>query len=177
MSRPLDDLYFEWLYSQTCVVRNRNPRTSYWNLNRLLFSTEFVWIVDHDRNRMDDGLELRDEFLIETGFDLEPDWRELGCSVLEMLIALARRAAFQTGRDQVYWFGEFLHNLGLEGFNDSRWTKGVEETSSEVIENFVYRNYESHGAGGVFPLRHPHIDQTKLELWYQMAEYICENEY
>lgn len=176
MDSRLDDRYFEWLYSQVDAVRNRHPAREFWNLARKLHSTEFVWLVPNDDNRVEDGKDLRPKFISEQGVDgVDPTWMDLGCSVLEMLVALAQRAEFQTEDSPAEWFGIFLRNLGFEKYNDERWTKVIESRVGRRLEDLVYRNYKANGEGGLFPLKSPVEDQTKRELWYQLSEYIIEN--
>lgn len=176
MSPPVDDRYFEWLYSHFAAVRNRNPARSYWKLAKLLYTTEFVWTVANDDNRVEDGLLLRQDFMSEQGSDgVTDDWLALGCSMLEMLVALAKRAAYQSDEPEIEWVGRFLTNLDIR-YPDSKFTPAVEDRTRGIIERFIYRAYEEDGQGGLFPLRYPSLDQTKVELWYQLNAYILENE-
>lgn len=173
MAAPVDDRYFEWLYGLFGSVRNRNPARSYWKLSRILYTTEFVWLIPNDDNRVEDGKELRVEFMSEQGSDgASQEWLDLGCSVLEMLISLARMAEFDSNTEAIVWFGIFMDNLGLTQFKDSK--SFDEEDVSQILEKFVYRTYKSNGEGGLFPLMHPEKDQRKVELWYQLAAYILE---
>jgi hypothetical protein len=82
--------YFQWLCE---IVRVNNNNTSYWILLRELHSREFIWTVANDDNRAKDGCDLRDEYIHYKRYE---DCRCLDgpCSVLEMLIALARRIDF-----------------------------------------------------------------------------------
>lgn len=181
MSATIDDRYFEWLYSRFQAVRNRDPARSYWNLARQLYSTEFVWIVANDGNRVEDGLILRQDFMNEQGSaGVTNEWLDLGCSMLEMLLALALRASYQVEKEPADWFEIFLKNLGLIKFTDDRYNAEIEKQVSQILENFIYRNYRVNGRGGLFPLKHPERapdrDQSKVELWYQMMAYILENE-
>jgi len=180
MSPVLEDRYIEWLYGHFGAVRNRNPARGYWELSVVLHSKEFVWLIANDDNRVEDGKSLRDDFIREQGSDgVSEEWMTLGCSMLEMLVALAIRASDQTEVEQEMWFGTFLENLGLieytdEAFHDSKWYVGPD--IEEIIERFIYRNYKRNGAGGLFPLKKPGKDQRKVELWYQMSAYIIEND-
>lgn len=177
MSPPVDDRYLEWLYSQFGAVRNRNPARSYWKLAKKLYTTEFVWLIPNDDNRVEDGILLRQEFVNEQGSDGVTDaWMALGCSVLEMMVALAKRAAYQTGEPDADWMGRFFTNLGIVDFRDSKFNATAERRISEILETFIYRGYREDGVGGLFPLQRPRQDQTKVELWYQLNEYILENE-
>jgi hypothetical protein len=94
--------------------------------------------------------------------------------VLEMLIAFARRAEFET-EDQVYvWFWEFLRNLGLDECSDQ---KGFDdEYVSLVLEDLVWRTYSPNGNGGLFPIVDSHLDQRGIEIWYQFCEYLVDQD-
>ena len=32
-----------------------------------------------------------------------------------------------------------------------------------------------NGTGGLFPLKRPRVNQRRVEVWYQMSEYLMEN--
>lgn len=175
MSQHLDELYFHWLYGQVDSVKRRNPSHTYWTLFKILFTTEFVWIVANDDNRVEDGKDLRDEFFEECNIDrVDRDWIELGCSMLELLIALSRRAAFEDDHTPRQWFWTMMHNIGLADYNDARPIPkaAVEET----LDRIIFRTYKPDGSGGLFPLRRPQQDQRGVELWYQLNAYLLEND-
>lgn len=177
MSPPVDDRYFEWLYGQFGAVRNRNPARSYWKMSKILYTTEFVWLIPNDDNRIEDGILLRQEFVSERGSDgVTNEWLTLGCSVLEMLVALARRAGYQTGEDEAEWMGRFFHNLRIDQYRDNKFNAAAEDYVRGALETFIYRGYREDGEGGLFPLKNSSLDQTKVELWYQLNAYILENE-
>lgn len=178
MSGTIDDQYLEWLYAQVAAVRNRNPARSYWKLFRQLYSKEFIWLVPNDDNRVEDGRNLRIEFLAEQGSDQAPsEWLELGCSVLEMLIALARRIEFQTDTEAVEWFWTFLQNLSLSHFNDNFYNQYSESEIDDILDSLIFRLYERDGRGGLFPISDPScVDQRKIEIWDQMSIYLIENQ-
>lgn len=175
MNGTVDDLYFEWLYSQIGVVRNRNPARSYWDLARKLYTTPFVGWLPNDDNRAEDGKCLRDEFVDEAGIDfVDREWRELDCSFLEMLIGLARRASFETGVEPVAWFWKMMENLELRNYTDDIYEVSIDEAVEEALNRVNDRTYLRNGDGGLFPLRNAHKDQRKVELWYQLAAYLLE---
>lgn len=174
MSEPIDELYFRWLYSQVSNVKLRNPSRTYWSLLKLLHMKEFVWFVPNDDNRLEDGRLLRTEF-VETNHiqDVDPNWKDLGCSMLEMLIGLSRRLWFEDDLPADEWFWHMLENLGLNGFTDrGGWD---EQDVDEILNVVIWRTYEPDGRGGLFPLMDAHEDQREVELWYQMSEYLLEN--
>jgi hypothetical protein len=43
-----------------------------------------------------------------------------------------------------------------------------------ILYNLVWRNYHADGRGGFFPLQNPDVDQTKVEIWYQLNAYVSE---
>jgi hypothetical protein len=44
----------------------------------------------------------------------------------------------------------------------------------DILDTCIWRTYQPDGQGGFFPLAWPEEDQTKVELWYQIAAYIDE---
>lgn len=175
MTGTIDDRYFEWLYGLVGTVRNRNPARSYWSLARLLYSKEFVWLVANDDNRVADGKDLRHEFTNEQGSDgVTDDWLDLGCSVLEILIVMARMASFETGVSVVEWFWTFIKHLGFAQLTDEAYSPIAEDVIDDVLNQFIYRTYAPDGTGGLFPLEAPAEDQRNVELWYQLAAYLVD---
>lgn len=173
----LDDLYLEWLYKNFIgSVSNKNPNSTYWKLARQLYTTRFTWSVKRDSHRAEDGKALRDLFVDECDIpDVEINWQWLDCSVLEMMIGLARRASFENGEEPGDWFWKFLNHLGIQSYNDRIYTRIVEEEVDAVIRRLLDREYDENGAGGLFPLQHARQDQTQIELFYQLQAYILEH--
>jgi hypothetical protein len=171
--------YFEWLCAKVMYVVHPTPSLTHWNLLRILHSTEFVWLLSGDDNRVQDGLELRDEFLYYTTFPRNgprviPAPSGTKASVFEVLLAFARRGEFQTDESAQDWFWEFLENLDLSGFDDSEEIDPADV--AEILDRFIWRTYDRSGEGGILPLKNPRSDQRDVELWYQMAAYILEND-
>lgn len=132
-------------------------------------------MVPNDDNRVEDGKELRFTFVREQGTDgVDVYWLELGCSTLEMLIALADRASFETSKEPGHWFWFFLRNLGLDKYTDAHWTPHINAIVDRKLDRLIYRTYSPTGRGGLFPLRSAVEDQRKVELWYQMSAYLLE---
>lgn len=176
MDEPLDELYFRWLYSQVGSVKTRVRARTYWGLLRQLYTTEFVWFVPNDDNRAMEGLELRQEFLQNSDISVpDESWMAIGCSFLEMLIAMSRRFSFECGREPSHWFWLMMRNLKLDSYNDAG--KIPEGIISARLDTVIWRRYGSDGHGGIFPLEHPEKDQRKVEIWYQFNAYMLENGY
>jgi hypothetical protein len=173
MTKPLDELYFTWLYSQVGDTKIKNPNRTYWNMLKVLFTKEFVWLIPNDDNRMEDGKDLRYEFVDQSGlFDVDPHWLNIGCSMFELLVALSRRLAFEAEGEPREWFWHLISNLGLRDFKDSR--RFSEAEVEHILDRVIWRQYDSDGHGGLFPLKNPHRDQRQVELWYQLGDYVIE---
>jgi hypothetical protein len=171
--QPLDELYLVWLYSQVADPEVEDPSLTYWELIRCLFKTEFVWTIRNDENRSEDGKELRQEFVNVSGLKgVDPNWIELGCSFLELMVGLSRRLSFEADGEPYYWFWKLLENLELTGYSDDR--RFPERRVSAIIDRVLNRRYEANGVGGFFPLERPTEDQRKVELWYQLSAYVLE---
>lgn len=166
MGEPMEAVYFNWL----CAKVTSNRTYVHYELMRILYCTEFVWIVPGDKNRVEDGLELRDDFLRESRMKMDPGWFRSPCSVLEMLIAFAKRAEFQTDTSMREWFWIFLNNLRLDEYRSI--SGGEQHMIEKLLHAFVWRIYDPSGYGGMFPLRDPKHDQREVEIWYQFNEYL-----
>ena len=178
MGKPLDELYLVWLYSQVGDPEIVEPHRTYWKMLTQLYTKEFVWIVPNDHNRIQDGKELRYEFVDTTELtDVDLGWIQLGCSMLELLVGLSRRLAFEAEGESRDWFWELIDNLSLTRYNDKRYMANPltsEKVIDTVLDRVIWRNYSPNGRGGLFPLKHPHCDQRGVELWYQLSSYVME---
>lgn len=173
MREPLENLYFDWLYSKVVDRQNSTPTLSYLNLVRILHNTEFVWLLSGDDNRAEDGKDLRREFLLLADIPDDLDWRHnTPCSILEMLIAFCGRAQFMTDVPAREWFWEFMENLELHMCNDA---EGVDpEYIAEILHTLIWRTYDPTGHGGLCPLDHPRMDQRNVEIWFQFCDYLVD---
>lgn len=173
MEAPLDELYLRWLYSQVGSVKTRIRARTFWGLFRQLYSTEFVWWVPNDDNRAMDGIRLRLEFMEDHDIEsVDENWLGLGCSFLEMLIALSRRLAFEGGGEPLEWFWVLIRNLEMIDYTDAQENSADE--ISEKVNRVIWRLYKRNGIGGLFPLRSSKQDQTEVEIWYQLNAYLLE---
>ena len=156
----------------------RTPESNkYTSLLNRLWKKEYYSILPNDQNREKDGLYLRQEFGIN--LDLGP------CRVLEMLIALSRRMEFQlygSDYDEDYkdLFWELIDNLDLTRFDNLEAAKDeIYLEIDHILTRWIERRYSPNGSGEVFPLKKwrtgASIDQTEVEIWYQMMLYLGEN--
>ena len=128
-----------------------------------------------DVDREKDGLELRKEC----------DYSEnspIPCTMLEMIIGISKRMSEQLmdedGEDKTaQYFWEIIGNLGLDCWDDDNfgWETGLAPKNiGKICEILCKRQYNPDGTGGgMFPM--PGllgINQKKMEIWYQMQEYI-----
>ena len=176
----IDQDYFHWLCE---MVHIDQENASWWLVAKDLYNHEFIAIVDRDENRALDAFALRERFLEDEGYS-EDDYVDGYCNVLEMLIALAQRMDFETSDayedasdKTAYWFWEMLDNLGLTAFDDDSYVELEGQTYvDKIIDDFVERQYDYDGEGGIFPMKNCKRDQRDVELWYQMSAYLCEHE-
>lgn len=173
MNSQLDELYLTWLYSQTGSVKVKNPSRTYWSILKVLYRKEFIWIIPNDDNRVEDGRDLRYEFIdAEKIEDVNLDWMNLGCSMLELLVGLSRRLSFEAEGEPRVWFWDMMKNLGLDAYNDSKHIPA--DDIDEQLNQLIWRTYEPDGLGGLFPLKWPEKDQRDIEIWYQLSAYVIE---
>jgi len=164
MSDSAAEVYLGWLGSRINCADGR----SYQGLLYILLEKEFVWLIPNDDNRIADGLEIRSEFTEETGLRYDAP-----CSVLEVIFGLARRLEFMAGGEEAGWAWQLICNLELHKLSDPVGPRKAIR-AEEILETLVWRNYNPDGAGGFFPLAWPEADQTKVEIWYQLAAYVEE---
>lgn len=163
--------YLRWLYPQ--LKDNHAPTVDFWGLTNAMFDKEFRWSVDHDDNRIADGLDLRVEFA-HVVHVRRRQMEQLGpCSFLEVLIGLSRRLAFMAGGEAAGWAWQLIINLELDRMPDPFSSRRARQ-AEKIMEVCVKRQYAPDGQGGFFPLAWPDEDQTKIELWYQMNSYAEE---
>jgi hypothetical protein len=175
MTNPIDYDYFEWLVAQIEIANTK----TYDELFERMHNTEFVWMVPNDDNRVQDGLDLRTEFLNEnhkkyaTKILVVDIVFKKGVSMLEVVVSLSRRVAFTAGGAPRNWAWNLIDNAQLRKMFDPL-TDQKREKIEEILEALIWRTYKYDGQGGFFPLNYPKEDQTKVEIWYQMNAYVNE---
>lgn len=157
------EAYFEWLLPQ---LRDRVTTRTYRDIAWIMFEMEFVFLIPNDDNRIQDGIDLREEF--------HPGWVPgYPVSILEVLIALSRRLAFAAEGSAPGWAWQLMRNLELDKMYDPLGRRRSIR-AREILEGLVWRNYRPDGQGGFFPLAFAEEDQTKVEIWDQMGAYVDE---
>lgn len=180
MSRVLDairDEYFDWMCSLVLDDR-RVRRKSYRKLLCHLNEREFVYILDMDGNRAEDGIDLRYRFAYDNGYNYPVIARYLDdgpCSILEMMVALAVRCEEHImddpdiGNRTGKWFWDMIESLGLVSMSDSKYN---EQIVDRILDRFLERRYERNGEGGLFTVENSGYDLRTIEIWYQMCSYL-----
>jgi len=169
--------YYRWLKNH---VQKDPWHNEYTYLLDEAWKNDFTYFIPHDENRAADGLELRKTFVKETGLDLYGV--DLGaCRMLEFLIGLSIRMNenfydWDYPKQVPIYFWQLMSNLGLDKYTDSYIMEMPNSSTDEICDIFRIlneRRYTFDGQnGGLFPLDHPESDQTLVEVWYQMMEYM-----
>lgn len=143
-------------------------KKNYEHLMAILHDTDYIWVMDRDENRSDDGLSLRDHYGLYFNYP---------CSVLEMLVALSIRINNDYIGDPgdlhpeiIFW--EMICNLNLNRFDDDHMDSDL---VSRILDNWMNRRFSITGSGSIFPQGSTSSrDQRKTEIWAQMLEYISK---
>ena len=175
MYTHIRDEYFKWLVN--LVSENRFAKPVYQKLLMRLHSTEFRYSIRRDRDRAEDGADLRYRFALLHDLDIPATLADLDgpCTVLEMMVALAIRGEEQIADDTAYgnrtaqWFWNMVVNMGLGPMTDTMYD---EEYVGVTLQRFLTRRYEPDGRGGLFRIRDCDVDLRKVEIWRQFLWYL-----
>lgn len=136
-------------------------------LLRYLYTVDYVWTTQSDKNRAQDGIDLR--CLYANLNHINDIWEGKSCTILEMLIAFANRIendflGYAGSNNAPRWFYEMLQSLGiaedLKIFDRSR-------VDHALIRFFNHQR-------GLFNV--PGIDISKFELWDQLNIWLKYND-
>lgn len=174
----MKESYFNWMLDTVKVNERRLP---YERLLRYLYDRPFDFTIGLDSNRAEDGINLRYHFARERGYsdpEIASYLDDRPCSVLEMMVALSIRCEnimenLDIGDRTSYWFWEMIKSLGLISMCDYRYDVCYVESA---ISCFLNHQYHRNGKGGLFTVHHSHRDMRSMEIWYQMCQYLNEQE-
>lgn len=168
--------YFEYILEYLSGDREGDS-PSYHKFFGILYNYEFEVVIDMDYNRVKNALYLRDHLAEEAGLDVISDDF---CSVLDILVHLADRMAFnldrlsenETGLRCYFW--EMIENFGFENCTDDNDYWSINYVL-EILDRWVYRKYDENGSDTPFPICNSVSKYNRFELWDQMQIYIEEN--
>lgn len=187
----LDDYYYSWLCSFILDSSYSSEILDY------LYNTNFQYKLLLDNNRSSDVYYLREKYYVENKelfYDIgigsnDPFWTKQS-SVLEVILSLVMHMsdnldtsfAEKSERNLISkLFIELVDNLCFydkvgDLLPTDFYINGIvdEFNIESKVLNWMNRKYEYNGKGGLFPLSDAKEDQRKLELWYQMHQYMDE---
>lgn len=174
LNDAINNAYFEWMYDLVCGSRY-SKHNSYRKLLMFLHNAEFAYLLEQDKNRAEDGIELRYRFCQMNDYEDVMGDLDGPCSILEMMIALAIRCEEHIMEDSDIgdrtgqWFWTMVTSLGLGGMSDDRFDR---HSAERIIVDFLNHDYEPNGRGGLFTVKHSKQDLRDIEIWYQMHAYL-----
>lgn len=152
-----------------------------------MWQVPFKWFVPNDDNRAMDSMDMREAFYADIidDIDMADEVCKAEVNMLELIISLAYRCeslAMTDEKPMKNWFWTLVSNAALYEYTDSNYEKLGGDTEVErILTTIIDRTYSRNGRGGFFPLtpssKNKRIDQRKVELWYQMCTYLCDNSY
>ena len=169
------DAYYNWLIG---LIGDGCIETCYQKLLWKLYTTDFYYELDFDRNRAEDGLQLRKRYYTGLGHPISYESLQT-CSLLEMFIALSQRAENNliydptAGDNTSHWFWSIMSNLGLNKYDDCYYFEG---SINNILYNFMHHHYAEDGRnGGAFPCPGINRDLRNMDLWWQLGAYFMRN--
>lgn len=176
--KTTNDPYFQWLCKKVKIPEKRPYLRMAEELHRLIFKPGDA--IDTDKNRANDGLQLRVGFMERYG-PMGSSGNRGPCTMLEFLIGLAGRMAYIMGEEgndlhTGHYFWSMIGNLRLTKLTDDRYDElNGDFFVQEAVDRVLFRTYEWDGSGGLFPLKRCRHDQRKTEIWYQMQNWLLES--
>ena len=156
----MKDKYFEWLLD---ISSGHYCRYLY----QKLYNIKFTYSISRDEDCAHYGLLLRDMYKWEHEYKLPKNLIGRECSVLEVMIALAKlcvsRRNLPMTPDRICDFMEdFFYNLGITV------SGGIEE----IIDHFLKRDYGEQLEYCMFPSDRDDLEE--IDLLYQMELWLKE---
>lgn len=173
----LESEYFNWLCDK---IFYNVKRVKHYKLINHLHNFEFVPTMDMDKNREDDGKQLRYRFGSEEDIPRNIilqllDTDNNPCSILELMVALALRCEETIMTDSEYgdrtelWFWRMVESLCLYDMDDIHYNKAH---VNMVLMDLNDRKYNRNGERGLFTIPNVRKDLRNVDIWYQMCWYL-----
>lgn len=152
---------------------------SFSRLFSCMFDIPFIWVIDKDINRAEDGNRLRTDYASNNTVNWDIFGPNNGCTFLEFMVSISMRAndiLYDPEEDSTpMFFWEFMHNIGIDTFDDEGYGRRWDMfTLNQIVSRVLNRQFEADGSGGLFPLTKVREDQRKTEIWYQLQAYLRE---
>lgn len=173
-----NDPYFQWLCRRVGIPERMRYLKMAEELHKQIFRPGDA--IDTDKNRANDGLQLRVSFMERFG-ELGSSGNRGPCTMLEFLIGIAQRMSYIMGTEDnelhtAHYFWKMIGNLRLGKLDDERYDAlNGDFFVEEAVSRVLFRTYEWDGGGGLFPLKRCVHDQRKVEIWYQMQNWLLES--
>lgn len=167
-SQNQDLSYLDWLMSLVDISSN-DPE---YGIGVCLFDIRYIWHNSLDKNFAIGGLYLREEYQDLYGI-ADEDLRQDECSVLEVLIVLARsysNLTTDTSVGDAYW--EMIYNLGI---TPEKLGRMDEDQIRYIVNKWIAGDQDERALPGPLPLYHYDGDASTLPLTYLLNDYISEN--
>ena len=161
-----DNDYYVWLLESIDALHGEH--SCYQLLVQHLFTTEYDYAFEMDRNRAMAGENLRALYSQDCGIDID-DVNGGPCNVLEMLIALSKSMAFDTSTETSEWFWKLIDNLGLTSEDDEHFDRAYVDHQLDI---WMSREYSADGDGSLFPIPNFDGDLQRMEVWDQKNAYL-----
>lgn len=188
----LVETYFDWLRSE--AFTSRVNRREYEGVLRTLHDIPFFWTIWQDENRAGDAMSFRQHDFL--GYQLDLDsldqvwlgvWATATPSVLEVMLACARRWSYYFQGDIQYYFGHMFRNMEFDRYPGRVLSSASQEAVRARTMVWLSRQFEPNGQGSPFPLQHIHeavnletresvrFDPRTADIWTQMNAYSAEH--
>lgn len=198
MNPYLHQDYFEWL----CKIVGADPLGPFCNYSHLLtrlFQTDFKIVREFDNNRAVNGKYLRyyydsnrydfatnEQSPYHGNGDFYYQNQNFPCSVLEMMIALAKdidiQYLYSNNCRLLIWFWIMIESMGLADKKDGYWDHENERNDVDwILRAFNLDAYELTQDGDyrptvlLFPIRNVEGYQQIHNLWEQMIIWYNQN--
>lgn len=163
--------YYEYLVG--FVGKSLGP-FSMERLLRHLYSTEFKYLDEFDKNRFDDGIHMRYRFIFDMERSGEHYDKKTPANMLEVMVGLAVKieaimAETMFGDRTHSWFWSMCSSLGLNGQYDEFFDADYVD---DILARFNRKEYDPDGHGGLFWIRNYEGDMRELEIWTQADRWL-----
>lgn len=167
----MSNSYYIWLLDRIGLLQEKY--SAYGRLLQYLFNTDYIYVLNGDRDRAEGGKNLRVVFSNSENIYIE-DVKNGECSVLEMLVALAFHVADNSRLSPTTWFIEMINNLGLNDYSDTYFDA---DSVDSILNVWMNRLYDHDGHGNIFKVVNFHGDMRTMPTWDQMNAYLIDRFY